>query len=99
MSHAIMDVFWEWNSPNAPCDFHMDMHNNMIGRLILYKQFTSSNEQYLDNYWLQWAENVHRYIQNKKNASFQMWNLSTPADVVEPAAKKVRSSQYIYWNK
>lgn len=99
MSHAIMDVFWEWNSPNAPCDFHMDKHNNMIGRLILYKQFTGSSDQYLENYWLQWAENVYRYIQDKKNANLQMWNLSTPADVVEPAAKKVRSSQYIYWNK
>ena len=75
MSHAIMDVFWEWNSPNAPCDFHMDKHNNMIGRLILYKQFTGSSDQYLDNYWLQWAENVYRYIQDKKTPRRKAFSL------------------------
>lgn len=100
MSHAIMDVFWEWNSPNAPCDFYMDMHNNIIGRQIRYNFFTNSSAQYLDNnYWLKWAENVHQYIQDKKNANLQMWDLSTPESVVEPAAKKVSNAHYIYWNK
>ena len=100
LSHAIMDVFWEWKSPNAPCDHFMDLHNNIIGRQTRYQDFTQIDKQCSDTrYWLQWAENVQHFVQDSVNGHHQSWNKETPTFIVEPAAKQVSSEQYIYWDK
>ena len=100
LSHAIMDVFWEWKSPNAPCDHFMDLHNNIIGRQTRYQDFTQIDAQCSDTrYWLQWAENVQHFVQDSVNGHRQGWNKETPTFIVEPAAKQVSSEQYIYWDK
>ena len=100
LSHAIMDLFWEWKAPNAPCDHYMDLHNNIIGRQTRYDDFTTIDTQCSDmRYWLQWGENVQHFIQDSLNGDFQGWNKETPTFIVEPAAKKVSNTQYIYWDK
>lgn len=100
LSHAIMDVFWEWKSPNAPCDHYMDLHNNFIGRQSRYEDFTSIDAQCSDTrYWLQWGEKVQHFIQDSVNGDRQTWNKETPTFIVEPAAKEVSDQQYIYWDK
>ena len=100
LSHAIMDVFWEWKSPNAPCDHFMDLHNNIIGRQTRYQDFTQIDTQCSDTrYWLQWAENVQHFVQDSVNGHHQIWDKETPTFIVEPAAKQVSSEQYIYWDK
>ena len=100
LSHAIMDIFWEWKSPNAPCDYFMDLHNNIIGRQTRYQDFTQIDAQCSDTrYWLQWAENVQHFVQDSVNGHRQGWNKETPTFIVEPAAKQVSSEQYIYWDK
>lgn len=99
-SHAIMDIFWEWKSPNAPCDHYMDLHNNVIGRQTRYEEFTTIDAQCSDTrHWLQWGENVQRFIQDSVNGDLQGWDKETPTFIVEPAAEKVSDMQYIYWDK
>ena len=100
MTHVIMDMFWEWRSPNAPCDYFMDMHNNIIGRQTRYDEFTTTNSECSATlHWLQWAENVQHFVQDSVNGDFQAWDKETPRFVVEPAANKVSQNQYIYWDK
>lgn len=100
MTHVIMDMFWEWRSPNAPCDYFMDMHNNIIGRQTRYDEFTTTySECSATRHWLQWAENVQHFVQDSVNGDFQAWDKETPRFVVEPAANKVSQNQYIYWDK
>ena len=101
LSHAIMDVFWEWKSPNAPCDHFMDLHNNIIGRQTRYEDFTTLDTQCNADmrHWLQWAENVQHFVQDSVNGHRQEWDKETPTFVVEPAAQKVSDTQYIYWDK
>ena len=101
LSHAIMDVFWEWKSPNAPCDHFMDLHNNIIGRQTRYDDFTTLDTQCNADmrHWLQWAENVQHFVQDSVNGHRQEWDKETPTFVVEPAAQKVSDTQYIYWDK
>ena len=101
MSHAIMDIFWEWKSPNAPCDHFMDLHNNIIGRQTRYDNFTSIDTQCNAEmrHWLQWAENVQHFVQDSVNGHRQGWDKETPTFIVEPAAKQVSDTQYIYWDK
>ena len=100
VSHAIMDIFWEWKSPNAPCDHFMDLHNNIIGRQTRYQDFTQIDTQCSDTrYWLQWAENVQHFVQDSVNGHRQGWDKETPTFIVEPAAQQVSNTQYIYWDK
>jgi hypothetical protein len=101
LSHAIMDVFWEWKSPNAPCDHFMDLHNNIIGRQTRYDDFTKLDAQCNADmrHWLQWAENVQHFVQDSVNGHRQSWDKETPTFIVEPAAKQVSNTQYIYWDK
>ena len=101
MSHAIMDIFWEWKSPNAPCDHFMDLHNNIIGRQTRYDDFTSIDTQCNAEmrHWLQWAENVQHFVQDSVNGHRQSWDKETPTFIVEPAAQQVSDTQYIYWDK
>jgi hypothetical protein len=101
LSHAIMDVFWEWKSPNAPCDHFMDLHNNIIGRQTRYDDFTTLDTQCNADmrHWLQWAENVQHFVQDSVNGHRQEWDKETPTFIVEPAAQKVSDTQYIYWDK
>ena len=101
LSHAIMDVFWEWKSPNAPCDHFMDLHNNIIGRQTRYEDFTTLDTQCNADmrHWLQWAENVQHFVQDSVNGHRQEWDKETPTFIVEPAAKQVSDMQYIYWDK
>ena len=101
LSHAIMDVFWEWKNPTAPCDYYMEMHNNIIGRQTRYADFTTIDTQCNADmrHWLQWAENVQHFIQDSVNGDFQGWDKETPTFIVEPAAKEVSKEQYIYWGK
>jgi hypothetical protein len=100
LSHAIMDVFWEWKSPNAPCDHFMDLHNNIIGRQTRYQDFTTIDTHCSNTrHWLQWAENVQHFVQDSVNGHRQDWDKETPTFIVEPAAKQASSQQYIYWDK
>ena len=101
LSHAIMDVFWEWKSPNAPCDYYMDLHNNIVGRQTRYDDFTTMDTQCNADmrHWLQWAENVQHFVQDSVNGHLQAWDKETPTFIVEPAAKQVNNTQYIYWDK
>lgn len=100
LTHAIMDVFWEWKSPNAPCDYFMDMHNNIIGRQTRYDEFTTTSmECSATRHWLQWAENVQHFVQDSVNGDRQTWDKDTPRFIVEPAASKVNANQYIYWDR
>lgn len=101
LSHAIMDIFWEWKSPNAPCDHYMDLHNNIIGRQTRYDDFTTLDTQCNADmrHWLQWAENVQHFVQDSVNGHRQTWDKETPTFIVEPAAKEVSDQQYIYWDK
>ena len=101
LSHAIMDIFWEWKSPNAPCDHFMDLHNNIIGRQTRYEDFTTLDTQCNADmrYWLQWGENVQHFVQDSLNGHLQVWDKETPTFIVEPAAEKVSDTQYIYWDK
>lgn len=101
LSHTIMDIFWEWKSPNAPCDHYMDLHNNIIGRQTRYNDFTMLDTQCNADmrHWLQWAENVQHFVQDSVNGHRQDWDKETPTFVVEPAAQKVSHTQYIYWDK
>ena len=101
LSHAIMDMFWEWKSPNAPCDHFMDLHNNIIGRQTRYEDFTTLDTQCNADmrHWLQWAENVQHFVQDSVNGHRQSWDKETPTFIVEPAAEKVSDTQYIYWDK
>ena len=100
MTHAIMDIFWEWKSPNAPCDYFMDMHNNIIGRETRYDEFTTTNSECsATRHWLQWAENVQHFVQDSVNGDRQAWDKETPRFIVEPAASKVNANQYIYWDR
>ena len=101
LSHAIMDVFWEWKSPNAPCNHFMDLHNNIIGRQTRYEDFTTLDTQCNADmrHWLQWAENVQHFVQDSVNGHRQSWDKETPTFIVEPAAEKVSDTQYIYWDK
>ena len=100
LSYAIMDIFWEWKAPNAPCDHYMDLHNNIIGRQTRYDEFTTIDTQCSDmRHWLQWGENVQQFIQDSVNGDYQGWDKETPTFIVEPAAKQVSDTQYIYWDK
>lgn len=100
LTHAIMDVFWEWKNPNAPCDRYMDLHNNIIGRETRYADFTATDASCDDSrHWLQWAERVQYFIADSINGDFQIWDKETPSFIVEPAAEKVSELQYIYWDK
>ena len=101
LSHAIMDIFWEWKSPNAPCDHYMDLHNNIVGRKTRYDDFTAIDTQCNADtrYWLQWGENVQQFVQDSVNGHRQEWDKETPTFIVEPAAKKISEMQYIYWDK
>lgn len=101
LSHAIMDVFWEWKSPNAPCDHYMDLHNNIIGRQTRYEDFTTLDTQCNADmrHWLLWAENVQQFVQDSVNGQRQEWDLETPTFIVEPAAQDVSELEYIYWNR
>ena len=101
LSHAIMDIFWEWKSPNAPCDYYMDLHNNIIGRQTRYNDFTAIDTQCNTDmrHWLQWAENVQHFVQDSVNGHRQNWDKETPTFIVEPAAKQVNNTQYIYWDR
>ena len=101
LSHAIMDIFWEWKSPNAPCDHYMDLHNNIVGRKTRYDDFTAIDTQCNADtrYWLQWAENVQHFVQDSVNGHRPEWDKETPTFIVEPAAKKISEMQYIYWDK
>ena len=84
LSHAIMDVFWEWKSPNAPCDHFMDLHNNIIGRQTRYEDFTTLDTQCNADmrHWLQWAENVQHFVQDSVNGHRQSWDKETPTFIV-----------------
>lgn len=100
VTRAVMDVFWEWYSPNAPCDHFMDLHNNSIGRETRYEEFTDTDKQCSNTRnWLQWAEHVQHFVQDSINAHYQGWDKETPTFVVEPAARQVSDVQYIYWGK
>lgn len=100
VTRAVMDVFWEWYSPNAPCDHFMDLHNNSIGRETRYEEFTDTDKQCSNTRnWLQWAGHVQHFVQDSINAHYQGWDKETPTFVVEPAARQVSDVQYIYWGK
>ena len=99
MAWLVMDVYWEYASPNAPCDHYMDLHNNTIGRQTRYKTFTHTVESELPS-WMQMAANIHSYIEDTiHNSVYHSWDLTTPSIVVKDAEKRTSNQQYIIWNQ
>ena len=100
VGHVVMDLFWELIHPNAPCDRYMDLHNNRLGRQTMYNDFvypSASNQCSQVRDWLQWAEHVQQFVQDSTNSHLPQWDQETPTFVVQPEAKKVNDTQYIYW--
>ena len=52
-----------------------------------------------NEYFCALNENVQHFIQDSVNGDFQGWDKETPTFIVEPAAKQVSDTQYIYWDK
>ena len=99
MAWLVMDVYWEYVSPNAPCDHYMDLHNNTIGRQTRYKSFTNTVDSELPS-WMQIATHIHSYIEDTThNSAYHAWDLTTPSIVVKDAEKRTSNQQYIIWNQ
>lgn len=100
MSWLVMDVYWEYTHPNAPCDRYMDLHNNTVGRNTHYNDFIQTSTWSSLPSWQQWSENVHYFIEDTiNNGSFQQWDTETPSFIVIENEKNTNDNRYIYWNK
>lgn len=100
MAWLVMDVYWENAHPNAPCDHYMDAHNNVVGRRTHYDQFIRTDTDSDEPSWQQWADNIHRFIEDTtRNSSFQQWDRETPSFIVIENEKQSSDYQYIYWNR
>lgn len=72
-SYLIMDIAWErfLGSSEPPCDTHMDIHNNYVGRHGKYYYFR------VGPYWEEWMINTKDFINDNDNASLKNWDAST----------------------
>lgn len=94
ISFLVMDVFWEnWNT-NSPCDKHMDLHNNYVGRRTQYSQLKANS-----NNWQTWGSNVYNFVENSTNAEEKEWNKSMIEYSIEMDVGNVSKQKYIFWNK
>lgn len=95
IAYLIMDVYWETAHPNPCCDKYMDWHNNYVGRVTKYGDFTSTNG------WENWAVNVRDFINNGSNnngsnAYRVYWDESTSCSTIKDQEKVISDYKYIY---
>ncbi len=98
LAWLIMDVYWEKQGSNAPCDMVMDLHNNHVGR-SRYQQFRG--DFWRDRYdWQAWAENIRLFVEDTtRNATYQSWNKRLPLFFIQQEEEKTDPQLYLYWNK
>lgn len=98
LAWLIMDVYWEKQGSNAPCDMVMDLHNNHVGR-SRYQQFRG--DFWRDRYdWLAWSENIRLFVEDTtRNATYQSWNKRLPLFFIQQEEEKTDPKLYLYWNK
>ena len=98
LAWLIMDIYWENQGSNAPCDMVMDLHNNHVGR-SRYRQFRGN--WWRDQYdWQVWAENIRLFVEDTtRNATYQLWNKRQPLFFIQEEEKKTNPQLYLYWNK
>lgn len=98
MAYLIMDLFWENWLVNSPCDRHMDLHNNHVGRNSKYSTFRGNIwEDVYD--WNKWVKNIHNFVENDHNAIEKPWNKEMIEYVIEKDTKTTNKSKYIFWNR
>lgn len=90
----IMDVYWEGQGTNAPCDKYMDLHNNYVGRHARYHAFVDGGTD-----WESWARRVLVFIEDETNAVYQDWNKSMTIMQIRQSEQNTDKTKYIYWNK
>lgn len=95
MSYLILDLFWENRGNNSPCDKHMDLHNNHVGRVTKYSTFRGNENPYD---WKKWIKNIHNFVENEYNAIEKPWNKEIIEYVIEKDTKTSNKSKYIFWN-
>lgn len=98
LAWLIMDVYWENQGSNAPCDMVMDLHNNHVGR-SRYRQFRG--DFWRDRYdWQAWSENIRLFVEDTtRNATYQSWNKRLPLFFIQQEEEKTDPQLYLYWNK
>jgi len=98
MAYLIMDLFWENWAINSPCDRHMDLHNNHVGRHSKYSTFRGNTWENTYN-WKKWVENIHNFVENEHNAIEKPWNKEIIEYVIEKDTKTTNKNKYIFWNR
>ncbi len=98
MSYMIMDLFWENQGNNSPCDKYMDLHNNYVGRHTQYQQFRGSFLKDMYN-WESWANNIHQFVENEGNAIQKKWNKCQIEQFIIKDKETANKGKYIFWNR
>lgn len=93
MAFLIMDVYYEgyYNPDPYPCDTHMDLHNNAVGRHYKYNSF------FVGDTWLNWLASIKDYINNSDNAAYKNWSNSTSWLVAYVGRLFTSGNKYIYY--
>ena len=99
MAYLVMDGYWENRGNNSPCDKHMDLHNNYVGRHSQYHIFRGNTwENRYD--WEKWLANIHAFVEDEQhNAIKKPWNKKMLEQFVIKDTETVNRSKYIFWNK
>jgi len=98
ISYMVMDMFWENQGSNSPCDKHMDLHNNYVGRHTQYNLFRG--DFWKDMYeWGAWSRNIHRFVENENNAVQKRWNKRQVEQFIQKDKETANKSKYIFWNE
>ena len=99
MAYLVMDLYWENRGDNSPCDKHMDLHNNYVGRRSQYHIFRGKTWTNMYN-WEKWLANVHAFIEDEqRNAIKKPWNKKMLEQSVIKDKEATSKSKYIFWNK
>lgn len=94
MAYLIMDVFWENQGNNSPCDTYMDLHNNHVGRVSQYPLLKRGK------HWKEWSQHVYSFVENEtKNAIFKTWDKTQVEFIIVEEKKNSDRNKYIYRNK
>jgi hypothetical protein len=98
LAYMTMDLFWENQGNNSPCDKYMDLHNNYVGRHTQYNQFRGSFLK--DMYdWKSWSRNIHHFVENESNAIQKKWSKSQVEPFIAKDKETSNKDKYIYWNR
>jgi hypothetical protein len=95
ISYLVMDVYWENQGNNSPCDTYMDLHNNFVGRRSQYDKFRG-NDRYD---WKKWADNIHNFVENESNSIKKEWNKELIEYVILKDTYNADKRKYIFWNR